>query len=64
MGPNELRELKNQLHELLERGYIRPNTSPLRAYVLFVRKKDGSMRLCIDYGQLNKVTIRYKYHLP
>nr|GFA83525.1 putative reverse transcriptase domain-containing protein [Tanacetum cinerariifolium] len=49
MAPIELKELKDQLQELLERGFIRPSVSPWGAPVLFVKKKDGSMRLCIDY---------------
>ncbi|XP_075497662.1 uncharacterized protein LOC142534817 [Primulina tabacum] len=64
MAPAELRELKAQLQDLLDKGYIRPSVSPWGAPVLFVRKKDGTMRLCIDYRQLNKVTIKNKYPLP
>ncbi|KAL4323589.1 hypothetical protein GQ457_11G020340 [Hibiscus cannabinus] len=64
MAPTELQELKKQLHELLDQGFIRPSVSPWGAPVLFVKKKDGSMRLCIDYRQLNKVTIKNKYPLP
>ena len=64
MAPAELKELKIQLQELLDKGYIRPSVSPWGAPVLFVKKKDGTMRLCIDYRQLNKVTIRNKYPLP
>lgn len=64
MTPNKMKELKNQLEELIEKGYIRPNTSPWGAPVLFVKNKDGSMRLCIDYRQLDKVTIKNKYPLP
>ena len=53
MAPLELRELKIQLDELMEKGFIRPSTSPWGAPVLFVKKNDGSLRLCIDYRQLN-----------
>ena len=62
--PTELRELKAQLEELLSKGFIRPSISPWRAPVLFVKKKNGSLRLCIDYKQLNRVTIRNQYPLP
>ncbi|XP_059285806.1 uncharacterized mitochondrial protein AtMg00860-like [Lycium ferocissimum] len=54
----ELKELKAQLKDLLDKGFIRPSTSPWGAPVLFVCKKDGSLRMCIDYRQLNKVTIK------
>nr|GEZ33457.1 putative reverse transcriptase domain-containing protein [Tanacetum cinerariifolium] len=64
MAPIELKVLKDQLQELLERGFIRPSVSPWGAPVLFVKKKDGSMRLCIDYRELNKITIRNRYPLP
>uniref|UniRef100_A0A2N9F185 Reverse transcriptase n=1 Tax=Fagus sylvatica TaxID=28930 RepID=A0A2N9F185_FAGSY len=64
MAPTELRELKVQLQELLDKGFIKPSVSPWGALVLFVKKKDGSMRLCIDYRELNKVTVRNKYPLP
>ncbi|GKC79016.1 putative reverse transcriptase domain-containing protein, partial [Tanacetum coccineum] len=64
MAPVELKELKDQLQELLERGFIRPSVSPWGAPVLFVKKKDGSMRLCIDYRELNRITVRNKYPLP
>jgi hypothetical protein len=60
----ELTELKIQLHELLDTEYIRPSVSPWGAPVLFVKNKYGTLRLCIDYRQLNKVTIRKKYALP
>ncbi|GKA02720.1 putative reverse transcriptase domain-containing protein [Tanacetum coccineum] len=63
MAPVELKELKDQLQELLERGFIRPSVSPWGALVLFV-KKDGSMRLCIDYRELNRITVRNRYPLP
>ena len=58
MAPAELRELKAQLEELLSKRFIRPSISPWGAPVLFVKKKDGSFQLCIDYRQLNRVTIR------
>ncbi|KAL6322061.1 hypothetical protein AAG906_003461 [Vitis piasezkii] len=64
MAPMELKEFKIQLQELLDKGFIRPSVSPWGALVLFVKKKDGSMRLCIDYRELNKVTVRNKYPLP
>ena len=64
MSPAELRELKAQLEELLSKGFILPSISPWEAPVLFVKKKDGSLRLCIDYRQLNRVTIRNQYSLP
>ena len=64
MAPTELRELKAQLQELLSKGFIRPSASPWGAPVLFVKKKDGSFRMCIDYRQLNKVTIKNKYPIP
>jgi hypothetical protein len=62
-GP-ELVELKKQIDELLEKGYIRPSTSPWAAPVLFVEKKDGTKRMCIDYKALNEVTVKNKYPLP
>jgi hypothetical protein len=60
----ELVELKKQIDELSEKGYIRPSTSPWAAPVLFVEKKDGIKRMCIDYRALNEVTIKNKYPLP
>ena len=64
MASVELKELKKQLEELLDKGFIRPSISPWGAPVLFVKKKDGSMRLCIDYRQLNKLTVKNRYPLP
>jgi hypothetical protein len=64
MSVPELTELKMQLQELLEKKYIRPNVSTWGAPVLFVRKKDGTLRMCIDYRQLNKLTVKNKYPLP
>ena len=61
---SELAELKKQLEELQRIGIIRPNSPPWGAPVLFVKKKDGSMRLCVDYRALNEVTIKNKYPLP
>jgi hypothetical protein len=57
-------ELKKQIDELLEKGYIRPSTSPWAATMLFVEKKDRTKRMCIDYISLNEVTIENKYPLP
>ena len=64
MAPVELKELKLQLQELLEKGFIRPSVSPWGALMLFVKKKDGTLRLCVDYRQLNKMTVKNKYSLP
>ncbi|XP_070018788.1 uncharacterized protein [Nicotiana sylvestris] len=64
MAPAKLTELKKQLQDLLDKGFIRPSISPSGAPVLFVKKKDGSIRMCIDYRQLNKVIIKNKYPLP
>ena len=64
MSIHDLSELKIQLQELLDKGYIRPSVLLWGAPVLFVRKKDGTLQLCIEYKQLNKVTIKNKYHLP
>ena len=64
MTPLELRELKTQLQELLEQGFIRPSVSPCDAPILFVRKKDDSLRLCINYRMFNQVTVKNRYPLP
>ena len=64
MEPVELQELRVQLQELLDKGFIRPSTSPWGALVLFVKKKGKTFRLCIDYRQLNKVMIKNRYPLP
>jgi hypothetical protein len=64
MSTPELKELQMQLEELLKKGYIHPSVSPWGAPVLFVKKKDGTLRLCIDFRQLNKVTVKNKYPLP
>ncbi|GJT19506.1 putative reverse transcriptase domain-containing protein [Tanacetum coccineum] len=64
LAPSEMNELSNQLKELQEKGFIRPSHSPWGAPVLFVKKKDGAMRMCIDYRELNKLTIKNRYPLP
>ncbi|XP_028100871.1 uncharacterized protein LOC114300186 [Camellia sinensis] len=64
MSPAEMKELKIQLQDLLDKGFIRSSISPWGAPVLFVKKKDGTLRLCMDYRELNKVTIKNKYPLP
>jgi len=64
MSVPELKELKMQLQELLDKNYIFPSVSPWGAPVLFVKKKDGTLRTCIDYRQMNKLTIKNKYPLP
>ncbi|GJT09898.1 putative reverse transcriptase domain-containing protein [Tanacetum coccineum] len=64
LAPSEMQELSNQLQELTDRGFIQPSTSPWGAPVLFVKKKDGSFRMCIDYRELNKLTIKNRYPLP
>ena len=62
--PQELEELKKQIRELQAQGFIRPSSSPWGAPVLFVEKKDGTLRMCVDYRSLNEVTIKNKYPLP
>ena len=64
MSPAELDELKVQLQELIDAGFIRSSKSPFGAPVLFVKKKDGSMRMCVDYRDLNRITIKNRYPLP
>jgi hypothetical protein len=64
MPPNELAELKIQLQDLLDKGFIRPSASPWGCLALFLKKKDNSLRLCVDYRSLNAVTIKNKYSLP
>jgi hypothetical protein len=61
MGTPELAELKEHIKELLEKGFIHPNPSPWGAPVIFVQKKDGTQRLCVDYRALNEVTVKNKY---
>jgi hypothetical protein len=64
MPPKELAELKIQLQELLDKGFIHPSVSPWGCPALFVKKRDESMRLCVDYRPLNAVTFKNKYPLP
>jgi hypothetical protein len=64
MSTPELKELQMQLEELLKKGYTCPSVSPWGATILFVRKEDGTLRLCIDFRQLNKVNVKNKYPLP
>ncbi|GKD22421.1 putative reverse transcriptase domain-containing protein [Tanacetum coccineum] len=64
LAPSEMEELSGQLRELQDKGFIRPSSSLLGAPVLFVKKKDGSFRVCIDYRELNKLTIKNRYPLP
>ncbi|GJY05236.1 putative reverse transcriptase domain-containing protein [Tanacetum coccineum] len=64
LAPSELEELSGQLKELQDKGFIRPSSSPWGAPVLFVKKKDGSFRMCIDYRELNQLTIKNRYPLP
>ncbi|GKB01613.1 hypothetical protein Tco_0829657 [Tanacetum coccineum] len=59
-----MKELAEQLQELSDKGFIRPNSSPWGALVFFVKKKDGSFRMCIDYRELNKLTVKNRYPLP
>ncbi|GJR97438.1 putative reverse transcriptase domain-containing protein [Tanacetum coccineum] len=64
LAPSEMKELSEQLKELSDKGFIRPSSSPWGALVLFVKKKDGSFRMCIDYRELNKLTVKNRYPLP
>jgi hypothetical protein len=64
MPPNELAELKIQLQDLLDKGFIRPRSSPWGCPAIFVKKKDQTLRMCVDYRPLNEVTIKNKYPLP
>nr|GFA04386.1 hypothetical protein [Tanacetum cinerariifolium] len=64
LAPSEMKELADQLQELTDRGFIRPSSSPSGAPVLFVKKKDGSFQMCIDYRELNKLTVKNRYPLP
>ncbi|GJZ70686.1 hypothetical protein Tco_0634537 [Tanacetum coccineum] len=64
LAPSEMHELSNQLQELAYRGFIQPSTLPWGAPVLFVKKKDRTFRMCIDYRELNKLTVKNHYPLP
>jgi hypothetical protein len=64
MSTHELKELQMQIEELLKKGYILPSVSPSSAPILSVKKKDGTLRLCIDFKQLNKVIVKNKYPFP
>ncbi|GKB57108.1 putative reverse transcriptase domain-containing protein, partial [Tanacetum coccineum] len=64
LAPSEMKELSKQLQELSDKGFIRPSSSPWGAPILFVKKKDGSFRMCIDYRELNKLTVKNRYPLP
>ncbi|GKC66233.1 hypothetical protein Tco_1098831 [Tanacetum coccineum] len=61
LAPSEMQELSTQLHELSDKGFIRPSSSPWGAPILFVKKKDGSFKMCIDYRKLNKLTVKNLY---
>ncbi|GKE40772.1 putative reverse transcriptase domain-containing protein [Tanacetum coccineum] len=64
LAPSEMKELSEQLKELSDKGFIRPSSSPWGALILFIKKKDGSFRMCIDYRELNKMTVKNRYPLP
>ncbi|GKG13681.1 hypothetical protein Tco_0350641, partial [Tanacetum coccineum] len=64
LAPSEMKELSEQLQELSDKGFIRPSSSPWGTSVLFVKKKDGSFLMCIDYQELNKLTVKNRYPLP
>ncbi|GKB02948.1 putative reverse transcriptase domain-containing protein [Tanacetum coccineum] len=64
LAPSKIKELSDQLRELSDKGFIRPSSSPWGAPVLFVKKKDGSFQMCIDYRELNKLTVKNRYPLP
>ena len=64
MPPKELAELKTQLQEVIDKGFIQPSSSPWGCPAIFVKKKDETLRLCVDYRPLNEVTIKNKYPLP
>jgi hypothetical protein len=64
MSHEKLKELKVQLEELLAKGYIKPSKSPYGTPVFFFHKKDGTLKMCVDYRALNKVTVKNRYPLP
>ncbi|GKE96111.1 hypothetical protein Tco_1580966 [Tanacetum coccineum] len=64
LAPSEMKELSKQIQELSDKGFIRPSSSPWGASVLFVKKKDGSFKMCINYRELNKLTVKNRYPLP
>ncbi|GJX80813.1 hypothetical protein Tco_0328962 [Tanacetum coccineum] len=64
LAPSEMKELSEQLKELSDKGFIRPSSSPWGATILFVKKKDGSFLMCINYRELNKLTVKNRYPLP
>ncbi|GKF60068.1 hypothetical protein Tco_0176854, partial [Tanacetum coccineum] len=64
LAPSELEEFSGQLKKLQDKGFIRPSSSPWGSLVVFVKKMDGSFRMCIDYRELNKLTIKNRYPLP
>nr|GEU86130.1 putative reverse transcriptase domain-containing protein [Tanacetum cinerariifolium] len=64
LAPSEMKELSDQLQEVSDKGFIRPSSSPWGAPVFFVKKKDGSFQICIDYRELNKLTMKNRYLLP
>jgi hypothetical protein len=64
MPLNELAELKTQLQDLLDKGFIRPSSSPWGCPAIFVKKKDQTLQMCVDYRPLNEVTVKNKYPLP
>nr|GEZ30951.1 putative reverse transcriptase domain-containing protein [Tanacetum cinerariifolium] len=64
LAPSEMKELAEKLKELSDKGFIRPSSSPWGAPVLFVKKKDGSFQMCIDYRELNKLTVKNRYPMP
>ncbi|GJR72362.1 hypothetical protein Tco_0084727 [Tanacetum coccineum] len=64
LAPSEMKKLSDQLQELSDKGFIRPSSSPWGALILFVKKRDGSFWMCIDYLELNELTVKNRYPLP